>query len=461
MASLLKSVAVVGMSLGIAAASPAHRFGSRGLIQPRWTYDMCNNCSLYNVPAPDKDTFNEGPIGKWRADRTYDLCLDGPSACTTKSTVTLDFIGLNLYLNFSKCPTGYEYVGAGVFLAPMGVGFGPSYNPAPTDVTPQHTCTVNPDGTATCSVPFSTLTGVSSNDPSVLFAAMCPLGSIEALDFYIAFSGQAKTPSGAIVPFTQAYPCTNYVSGRCTAYCTTCAYAQMSYRCTKCYVPCPSSSSTTTSSTSTTSTSTSAAETTTSTTSTTSTSTTETTTSTTSTSTSSTTTSATPTPTVCSFGTAFGYRNRQDSITLDTQSGRGCNRWGWYTTPTLAQLRTGISGRLLVGAGGNNVDAATDVGSWTAVAGPTGGVTVTYTLTPPYTLGEAHIDLDCLPIDTCAPGQYTFNSGSLTAVGVSTYANPTPIPYPVCSGGSQAYLTIHGAVLVVETDGTCGPVVAT
>ncbi|KAL8372205.1 hypothetical protein RB595_001818 [Gaeumannomyces hyphopodioides] len=450
MASLLKSVAVVGLSLGITAASPAYRFDPRTL-QARWTYDVCNNCSLYNVPAPDKDTFNNGPIGNWRADRTYDLCLGGPAACSVKSTVTLDFVGLSLYLNFSKWPTGYEYQEAKVFLAPMGSGYGPSFSPAPTDLTPQYTCAVSPDRTAaTCSVPFSTLTGVGSSDPSVLFAAMCPLGSIEALDFYVAYSGLVKTPSGETMPFSQAYPCTNYVSGQCTAYCTSCNYAEMSYRCTNCYVPCPSSSTTQTASSSTTTS-----------TSTTSTSTTTSSTSTTSTSTSSsTTTSSTPTPTVCSYGTAFGYRDAANSITLNTQSGNGCNRWGWYTTPTLAELQAGISGSLLVGAGGNNVGAATNVGTWTAVASPTGGVTVTYSLVPPYTLGKVHIDLDCLPIDTCAPGQYTFRSPTFPAAGLPVYANPTPLQYPTCSGGSRAYLIVHAAVLVSQASGPCGAVVA-
>ena len=40
---------------------------------------------------------------------------------------------------------------------------------------------------------------------------------------------------------------------------------------------------------------------------------------------------------------------------LDTQSGQGCNRWGWYETPTLAELQSGISGQLYVGGGGNDI----------------------------------------------------------------------------------------------------------
>lgn len=99
------------------------------------------------------------------------------------------------------------------------------------------------------------------------------------------------------------------------------------------------------------------------------------------------------------------------------------------------------------------------MGTWTAVASPTGGVVVTYSLTAGYFIDEAHIDLACLPIDTCAPGQYTFNSGALPNLAV--YANPTPIQYPTCSGGSQAYLIIHGSINFVTTATTCAPPVAT
>jgi hypothetical protein len=67
--------------------------------------------------------------------------------------------------------------------------------------------------------------------------------------------------------------------------------------------------------------------------------------------------------------------------------------------------------------------------------------------------------LDCLPIDTCATGQYTFNSGALPNVPV--YVNPTPLQYPTCSGGSQAYLILHASVNFVTTGTTCLPPVAT
>jgi hypothetical protein len=114
---------------------------------------------------------------------------------------------------------------------------------------------------------------------------------------------------------------------------------------------------------------------------------------------------------------------------------------------------------LYVGAGGNEISRAFNVGTWTAIASPTGGVTVTYVLDTPYTLAEVHINLVCLPLATCAPGQYTYNSGALPNVPV--YANPTPIQYPTCSGGSQAALIIHAAVNTVTVASTCPPPRAT
>jgi hypothetical protein len=158
------------------------------------------------------------------------------------------------------------------------------------------------------------------------------------------------------------------------------------------------------------------------------------------------------------LGTAFGYQE-SDSVTLNTQSGNGCNRWGWYETPTLAELQSGISGILYVGASGNDLNNAINVGNWTAVASPAGGVTVTYSLNAGYFVDEVHVDLDCLPIDTCAPEQYTFNSGALPNSPI--YANPIPIQYPVCSGGSAPYLILHGSINFLTTAEICAPPIAT
>jgi hypothetical protein len=131
------------------------------------------------------------------------------------------------------------------------------------------------------------------------------------------------------------------------------------------------------------------------------------------------------------------------AFTLNTQSGQGCNRWGWYETPTLAELQGGISGPLYVGAGGNDISKAIDVGIWVATASASGKVTVTYLLNPPYALAEVHVDLACLPIDKCAPGQYTFGASGLN--DAATYSTD-PLTYPACSGGSKAALIVHAAV---------------
>jgi hypothetical protein len=141
------------------------------------------------------------------------------------------------------------------------------------------------------------------------------------------------------------------------------------------------------------------------------------------------------------------------SYTLNTQSGQGCNRWGWYETPSLAELQGGISGPLYVGAGGNDISKAVDVGIWVATANALGRVTVTYLLNPPYALAEVHVDLDCLPIDKCAPGQYTYNAGAIP--NLPTWSNPTPLVYPSCSGGSKAALIVHAAVNILTVTTTC------
>ncbi|KAH6623692.1 hypothetical protein F5144DRAFT_595815 [Chaetomium tenue] len=154
------------------------------------------------------------------------------------------------------------------------------------------------------------------------------------------------------------------------------------------------------------------------------------------------------------FYLEFSGESAQKSIALNTQSGQGCNRWGWYATPTLAELQAGISGPLYVGAGNNDISKATDVGIWVATANASGRVTVTYLLNAPYALAEIHVDLDCLPIDKCAPGQYTFGKGALA--DVLTYAT-TPLTYPTCRGGAKAALIVHAAVDVIVEGTVCPP----
>ena len=116
-------------------------------------------------------------------------------------------------------------MGAEAFIAPMGVGYGPSFNPVPTNKTPLYMCNLKADRTATCSVPFSTLTGVNSHGPARLFAAMCPLGAKQALDFYVAFSGSVKNSARVTLPFSQAYSCNSFSNRKCRGYCTTSLFA--------------------------------------------------------------------------------------------------------------------------------------------------------------------------------------------------------------------------------------------
>ncbi|RMZ73587.1 beta-glucosidase btgE [Pyrenophora seminiperda CCB06] len=173
----------------------------------------------------------------------------------------------------------------------------------------------------------------------------------------------------------------------------------------------------------------------------------------------STTTSPPPSLKTCAFGTAFGYQNPvggvQKSTPLNTQSGSGCNRWGWYETPTLAELQGGISGPLYVGVGGNDITQAIDIGIWVATANALGRVTVTYLLNPPYALSAVHVQLACLPISTCNQAQYTYNAGAIP--NLPTWSNPTPLVYPTCSGGSRASLIVHASTNILTVTATCPP----
>jgi hypothetical protein len=142
-------------------------------------------------------------------------------------------------------------------------------------------------------------------------------------------------------------------------------------------------------------------------------------------------------------------------VTLNTQSGAGCNRWGWYVPLTLSSLP--FSGPLYVGAGGNDISKATNVGSWIARL-VDGKVVVTYNFVAPYTAAEVHVDLACLPIEKCAPGQYGFGS-TFAGDGVGSYSTPG-LAWPSCGAGGKVYLIVHAKVSVA-TLGSCGAVVAT
>ncbi len=119
----------------------------------------------------------------------------------------------------------------------------------------------------------------------------------------------------------------------------------------------------------------------------------------------------------------------------------------------------GISGPLYVGAGGNDISKAVDVGMWVAMSNAAGAVTVTYVLNLPYTLSQVHADLACLPINTCAPGQYTYGADDIP--NLTTWSNPSPLTYPTCSGGSVAYLIVHVALNILTVTSSCPAPVTT
>ncbi|KAK0633901.1 hypothetical protein B0T14DRAFT_561441 [Immersiella caudata] len=94
------------------------------------------------------------------------------------------------------------------------------------------------------------------------------------------------------------------------------------------------------------------------------------------------TTTATPETVTETSKTTTNTAQTTTETTLTTAtSAQGCNRWGWFQRPTLAQLQAGYSGVLHLGAGGNNIAAAILVGTWTAVANAAGQVTVTHAIT--------------------------------------------------------------------------------
>ncbi|KAK3996646.1 hypothetical protein QBC44DRAFT_257385 [Cladorrhinum sp. PSN332] len=415
-------LAASGLALGVPGS-----FRSTSLLK-RTDYDVCAaDCTLAGLPYPDKNTFSL-PLESFYPEQCPPIYVGSdPASPTATGRVCLDFIGPYVVFNFTSI-NGFTYNDAKVSWKLTGSGSGFS------DVT----CGPNPNGDGlTCKLPFTTILNVSpTTSTKALWAGICPLGDREALSFDFQFSGDVtSTSSGDVLPLHQQFPCASRNSNRqCTAYKTDYDYTQVAYRCSNCYVaPCPTTSSTTS----------------------------EPPTSTTEPPTTS--TSPPPTLKTCSFGTAFGYQNPvagvQKSFTLDTQSGAGCNRWGWYETPTLAELQGGISGPLYVGAGGNDITKATDVGIWVATANALGRVTVTYLLNPPYALAEVHVNLVCLPLTRCAPGQYTYNAGAIP--NLPTWSNPTPLVYPSCSGGSRAALVVHAAVNVLTVVETCPPPKAT
>ncbi|KAK4152397.1 hypothetical protein C8A00DRAFT_34925 [Chaetomidium leptoderma] len=390
---------------GLALAAPG-RFASS--ILKRTGYEACDNdCKLAGAAFPDKHTLQLMLENNW-SEQCPPIYIGDADAPTATSRVCLDFVGPNVHFSFSSFP-GYTYKSGAVSWKLMGNLINPgSWSAPPPDNTV--TCGPNPSGDGLlCALPFSDILGTSAiTSIKDLLSGMCPNGDREGLGLYLEFSGQVEsTADSSVTSFKNQSPCTSRdASGQCTARDTATPYIEMAYRCSTCNVAaCPPDEP------------------------------------------------EPPVTTTCGFGTGFGYQSPQKSLTLNTLSGQGCKRWGWYSTPSLAELQGGgISGPLYVGAGNNDISKATNVGTWAATANAAGSVTVSYLLNPPYTLDEVHVNLACTPIAKCAPGQYTLGKGGLN--DVPTFASG-PIKYPPCAGSSKAALIVHAAVDVLVEGTTC------
>ena len=418
----MKTAASILAGAGLALAAP-----SQFLVFKRTPYDLCDtDCNLAGLAYPDKHTLQLALENNW-SEQCPQVYFGDANAPTATSRVCLEISGTNVLFSFESFP-GYTYSAASVAWKVAGNADNSAgwAAPPPTDTLD---CVPNPSTTGfQCTLPFSAITGpLASSSIKDLLAGMCPNGDREGLGLYFEFSGvvtsATETPASALV--VNSSPCTaRDSSGACTARNNDIPYIAMVYRCSKCNIaPCPVTTPPVESSTTSTSTSTSS------------------------------TSTAPVVTTKCNIGTAFGYAGAGKATTLNTQSGQGCNRWGWYSTPTLAELQAGVSGTLLVGAGGNDVSKATNVGTYSAQANAAGKVTFTYNLVAPYTLSsDAHVDFDCLPIDKCAPGQYTINIAGLN--GASTYTTYA-VNFPTCPAGSKPYLIVHAAVGATVTGTTC------
>jgi len=400
------SLLLAGASLAFAAPGQFSARHNTPLLK-RTGYDLCeNDCNLAGLAYPDKHTLQLALENNWSEQCPPIYFGADPNAPTASSRVCLDVVGSDVVFNFESFP-GYTYSSASVTWKLKGNVLTPASWTAPP---PTSSIACGPDPSSDglqCKLPFSSILGVSSSTSvKDLLSGMCPNGDREGLVLYLEFSGvvTSTTNTPASATFTNEPPCTARDStGGCTARDTAIPYIEMVYRCSKCNRDvCPPVEP--------------------------------------------------PAQTTCGLGTAFGYREDK-SITLNTQNGQGCKRWGWYSTPTLAELQAGaVSGTLLVGAGGNDVSKAINVGTFVATADATGKVTVTYLLNPRYALTEAHVDIECLPIDKCAPGQYSFKVGGLK--DLSTYSTGL-IKYPTCSSPSKAALIVHAAVDVVVQGTAC------
>lgn len=242
----LTQAAALFAGCGLASAATTRRDTS---LFRRWDYDVClNDCTLRDVPIPDKDNFQLPLENNWseQCPPTFIGAWDAPTAV---SRVCLEFSGPFVVFNFAPFP-GHVTKTAKVSWKLMGNMLDSTRwdSPPPTATVD---CQPAPTGDHfVCKVPFvDILHKPVSTSTKDLLAGMCPNGDREGLGFYLAFSGTVSAPgSNQDIPFKQQYPCkpgARTTDRKCTKWDTNYDYFSISYRCSKCRVdPCPSCTNT-------------------------------------------------------------------------------------------------------------------------------------------------------------------------------------------------------------------------
>jgi hypothetical protein len=107
-----------------------------------------------------------------------------------------------------------------------------------------------------------------------------------------------------------------------------------------------------------------------------------------------------------------------------------------------------LSGTLYLGAGGNNLNAATIVGSFTIVEITVQGsnyLVLTYDVSSPFSIQDADFYNDVTYPAHVVPGQFTYHSGTL-APGTTTYEFVVPYDPAKATYIVHADITSNGGV---------------
>jgi hypothetical protein len=228
-----------GCSLASAATGSLRSRGDTSLSR-RWDYDVClNDCTLRDVPIPDKDNFQLPLENNWseQCPPTFIGAWDAPTAV---SKVCLEFSGPFVVFNFAPFPGHVTKTARVTWKLAGNVLDTIHWSLPPPTATVE--CEAAPSGGSfVCKVPFAEiLQKPSSTSTKDLLAGMCPNGDREGLGFYLAFSGTVSAAgSDEEIPFKQQYPCkpgARTTDRKCTQWDTTYDYFSISYRCSKCRV---------------------------------------------------------------------------------------------------------------------------------------------------------------------------------------------------------------------------------